>query len=111
MFIPAGRRLPQLERSAREAVSGLALTAANHQKAIDTLKGGFGCKQQIALLQVEAVVSSQNTRALRRLFDNISCHVRSLKSLGVESKSYGILLCPVLLNKIPTDIQPQGVQR
>ena len=81
-----------LERSAREAVSGLALTAANYHKAIDTLKKRFGCKQQIvnkhmdALLQVEAIVSSQNTRALRRLFDNISCHVRSLKSLGITAR-------------------------
>ena len=58
-----------------------------------------------ALLQVEAVVSSQNTRALRRMFDNISCHIRSLKSLGVESDSYGSLLCPVFLKKIPADLQ------
>ena len=100
-----------LERSAREAVSGLALTAANYHKAIDTLNKRFGCKQQIvnkhmdALLQVEAVVSSQSTRALRRLFDNISCHVRSLISLGIESDSYGSLLWSVLLNKIPADLQ------
>lgn len=100
-----------LERSAREAVSGLALTAANYHKAIDTLKKRFGCKQQIvnkhmdALLQLEAVVSSHNTRALRRLFDDISCHVRSLKSLGVEPDSYGSLLCPIFLNKIPADLQ------
>ena len=95
-----------LERSARDAVSGLSLTATNYQKAIDTLKKRFGCKQQIvnnrmdALLQIEAVISSQNTRALRRLFDNVSCHVRSLNSLGVESNSYGSLLSPVLLNKL-----------
>lgn len=57
------------------------------------------------LLQMEALVSSQNTTALRRLFDNIGCHVRSLKSLGIESDSYGSLLCSVLLNKIPADLQ------
>lgn len=92
-------------------MSGLSLTATNYQKAIDTLKKRFGCKQQIvnkrmdALLQIEAVISSQNTRALRRLFDNVSCHVRSLNSLGVESNSYGSLLSPVLLNKLPADLQ------
>ena len=95
-----------LERSAREAVSGLALTSANYHKAVETLQKRFGCKQQIvnkhmdALLQVEAVTLSQNTRALRKMFDYISCHIRSLKSLGIESDSYGGLLCPVLLNKI-----------
>ena len=101
-----------LKCSAREAVSGLALTAANYQKVNDTFKGRFGCKKQIvnkhmvALLQVEAVVSSQNTRALRRLFVNISCYIRSLKSVGVESKSYGTYCVPpVLLHKIPADLQ------
>ena len=60
-----------------------------------------------ALLQVECVTSSQNIRALRRLFDNISSHVRSLKSLGVEPESYGSLLCPVLITncKLPADLQ------
>lgn len=89
-----------LERTAREAVSGLALTSANYLKAVDTLRKRFGCKQQIvkrhmdALLQVDAVTSSQNTRALHKLFDYISSHVRSLNSLGIESESYGSILCP-----------------
>ena len=58
-----------------------------------------------ALLQVDAVTSSQNTRPRRKLFDHISCPIRSLKSLGIESDSYGGLLCPVILNKIPADLQ------
>ena len=100
-----------LECSARDAISGLALITANYHKAIDTLKRRFRCRQKIvnkhmdALLQMEAVVSSQNTRALHRLFDDISCHIHGLKSLGVESNSYDSLLCPVLLNKIPANLQ------
>ena len=58
-----------------------------------------------ALLHVEGVTSSQNVRALRRLFDTVSSHVRSLKSLGVEPESYGSLLCPVFLTKLPADLQ------
>ena len=100
-----------LERSAREAISGLALTAANCSEAVDTLKKRFGSKPQIVnkhmedLLQVEGVTSSQNARALRQLFDHVSSHVRSLKSLGVEPKSYGSLLCPVLFTKLPAELQ------
>ena len=100
-----------LERSAHESISGLSLTAANYPKAIDTLKKRFGSKQQIVnkhmdvLLHVEAVTSSQNIRALRRLFDNISSHVHGLQSLGVEPRSYGSLLCPVLLTKLPAELQ------
>ena len=58
-----------------------------------------------ALLQVDAVTLSQNTRALCKLFDYISSHSRSLGSFGVESDSYGSILCPVLFNKIPPELQ------
>ena len=60
-----------LERSAREAVTGLSLTAANYHKAVETLQRRIGLKQQIAgkhmdaPLQVEAVALSQKTRPLR----------------------------------------------
>ena len=62
-----------LERSAREAVSGLALTAANYCQAIETLKKRFGCKQLIvnkhmdALLQVEAVTSSPKYQGIEEV--------------------------------------------
>ena len=62
-----------LDRSGQKAVSGLALTAANYGKAIETLKKRFGCKQFIikhmdALLQVEAVTSlAKWTRLVEQL--------------------------------------------
>ncbi len=58
-----------------------------------------------ALLQVESVSSSQNARALRKLLDGVSSHVHSLQSLGVEPDSYSSLLCPVLISKLPPDLQ------
>ena len=58
-----------------------------------------------ALLQVEAVSNSRNEKALRRLFDNISSHIRSLDSLEVKEETCGNLLCPILINKIPADLQ------
>lgn len=57
------------------------------------------------LLNVDAVSSDQNLRSLRRLYDTIESHIRSLKSLVMDSTSYGALLCPVLLNKLPPDIR------
>ena len=67
-----------LENTAREAIAGLSLTEANYAEAVSTFKRRFGGTQQIiskhmeALLQVEAVSSSQNVKALRHLLDNIS---------------------------------------
>ena len=84
-----------LERTAREAESRVAFTSANSRKAVETLHKRFGHKQHIiarhmdALLQVDAVTSSQNKRALGKLFDYVSSHIHSLDSLVVESDSYG----------------------
>ena len=100
-----------LTRGALEAVSGLALTAANYREAVDTLQKRFGNKQQIisrhmdTLLNVEAVTSQNNLRGLRHLYDLIESNVRSLKSLGVASESYGTLLSSVLMNKLPSELR------
>ncbi|XP_054865193.1 uncharacterized protein LOC111581998 [Amphiprion ocellaris] len=42
--------------------------------------------------------------ALRHLYDECEIQIRSLESLGVQSDTYGCLLCPVLLQLIPEDI-------
>ena len=100
-----------LERTAREAISSLALTSANYREAIKILKKRFGSKQQIIskhmdiLLNVEPVTSSQNVKALRRLYDIVGSHIRTLKSLGVAFDTYDSLLSPVLLNKLPTELR------
>ena len=99
-----------LERTAHEAIAGLTLSSASYQEAIDILQKRFGNKQLIIskqmdlLLNVEAVPSDQNLKALRQLYDATESHIRSLKSLGVDSTSYGALLSSVLLNKLPPDI-------
>lgn len=96
-----------LEGVAREAIAGLSLNEANYKEAVKKRLGGT---QQIvsnhmeALLQVEAVSSSENVRALRRMFDNISSHIRRLASLDVQEETYGTLLCPVLISKFPADL-------
>ena len=57
------------------------------------------------LLNEEAVSSDQNLKQLSRLYDNTESHIRSLKSLDVDSTSYGAMLSSVLLNKLPPDIR------
>ena len=51
------------------------------------------------------LTSSQNSRALRKLLDGVNSHIHSLQSLGVEQGSYSSLLCPVLVGKLPPDMQ------
>ena len=91
--------------------SGLPLTSANYHEAIEILRKRFGNKQQIiarhmdTLLNVVAVTSQDSLKGLRHLYDLVESHVRSLKSLGVSSDSYGTLLASVLVNKLPMEIR------
>ena len=48
--------------------------------------------------------------SLRTIYDKISIHTRGLASLGVSSKEYGSLLIPVIMSKLPTEIQIQIVR-
>ena len=56
-------------------------------------------------MHMELVNSPQDVRGLRRLFDNVSCHIRSLEALGVDCATYGGLLSPVIFSKLPQDLQ------
>ncbi len=100
-----------LERSARESISGLTLTAANYREAVEILKRRFGNTQQIIarhmdiLLKAEAVSSQYHLKSLRHLYDTIETHVRGLRALGIASDSYGSLLTSVLLNKLPQELR------
>ena len=57
-----------------------------------------------ALLKLQAS-SSGDIRSIRRLYDTIESHIRGLKTLGVKSESYGCLLVPVIMNKIPEEMR------
>ena len=56
-------------------------------------------------MNLETVNSDRNLKDLRRIYDLTETHVRSLKSLGIESASYGALLSPVILAKLPPDLR------
>ena len=58
-----------LQKSAKESIAGLSLTAANYGEAINILTKRFGDKSQItakhmkALMSIEAVTSNNNLTA------------------------------------------------
>ena len=94
-----------------DALEGLTLTDANYDEAIEILQKRFGNKQLIVnkhmeqLLAIEGVNSQHDTKGLRHLYDVVESNVRSLKSLGVNAESYGSLLSPVLMNKLPSELK------
>ena len=92
-------------------MAGLALTAPNYKEAVSILEKRFGNTQRIISrhmdlsLNLEPVNVAHQSRNLRRLYDSVETHVCSMKSLGVDSKTYGTLLASVLLNKLPRELR------
>ncbi|CAB3989185.1 Hypothetical predicted protein [Paramuricea clavata] len=100
-----------LEGPAYSAVAGLSLTSANYKTEVDTLKERFGCEEVVisahmdALLKLPGANTNSDTKKLRGIYDEVEQHVRGLKAVGISSKQYGKLLVPILMNKIPQELQ------
>ena len=96
---------------AESAIAGLPLTADHYKVAIDIVKDRFGKPHLLisnymdALLKLPSVNSVHETKTLRELFDKIEINVRGLNALGVESQSFGNLLVPVVMEKIPSELR------
>ncbi|CAL9705016.1 unnamed protein product [Knipowitschia caucasica] len=99
-----------LTGAAARTIAGLTMTDANYDAAIELLQSRFGRKDIVIsahmskLLNLTPVKRSSDVTALRHLYDECEIQIRSLESLGVQSDTYGCLLCPVLLQLIPEDI-------
>ena len=51
------------------------------------------------------VKSMEDLEALRKLYNDIENCIRNLKSLKIESSTYGYLLIPLLKEKIPNELK------
>lgn len=100
-----------LEKLALDAISGLALTSDNYQEAVEILETRYGNKQLIIskhmdiLLDLQSVSSLSDVGALRRFYDKVESQIRSLRTLGQTTESYGSLLIPVLMKRLPSEFR------
>ena len=80
---------------AQSVVTGLALTSANYEKAVELLKRRFGNRQVLisshmqALTKIPKVASTSEVKRLRSLYDTVESHVRGLESMEISSEIYG----------------------
>eukprot|EP00795_Rhopilema_esculentum_P003257 gene3257-1583_t len=105
-----------LEGPAYRAVQGLALQEENYEHAIEILKSRFGKKHQIINAHMEKLLKLQHhpnegLENLRKIYDNIAVHVRGLQSLGIPPESYGNLLIPIIMSRLPQEITMQIVRK
>ena len=96
-----------LTGEAEGSIKGIAAIEANYKEALAILIERYGNKQVIvnshmdALIKLPKVTKSGDTKGIRKLYDEIESNIRSLKSLGVSHDSFGCLLVPILLDKLP----------
>ena len=101
----------QLEGSAASVIEGFAMTNANYARAIDLLKERFDQQQKITHAAMQALLKlpapSNKVSSLRNFYDKMETYIRSLEAMGQCQESYGSLLVPVVLEKIPGEIRRQ----
>ena len=101
-----------LKGNALKVIEGLPLDESNYNEAKNLLINRFANPQLIIsahmnkLLKIEKV-NTTNVNDLRKLYDGIEGNVRALGSYGIELSSFGPLLIPVALEKLPNGIQLQ----
>ena len=99
-----------LSDEALNCVKGLQLSNENYETAKDMLDKRFGNKQLVINSHVKKLmhlsyVEGSNVKGLRTLFDTIETEVRSLDAIGCDIATYGIMLIPIIMDKLPQEIQ------
>jgi hypothetical protein len=98
----------QLDAEAYDTIAGLPLTSKNYEQAISLLKERYGKKHKIINAYMRALWDLPNTadnvKSLRGFMDKLETYIRGLRSLEKTEDSYGELLVPMVLDKLPPNV-------
>ena len=98
-----------LKGEAARVIQGLPLSARNYKRAINLLKERFGQKQVLINAHMDALlkiaVARNDVKKLRSLYDACEGYIHGLESLDVYPESYGDLLIPIVMKKLPEEVR------
>ena len=98
-----------LKGEAARVIQGLPLSESNYKRAVDLLKERFGQKQVLINAHMDALlkipVATNDVKKLRSLYDACEGYIHGLESLGVYPESYGDLLIPIVMKKLPEEVR------
>ena len=101
--------LETLEDEAARCLEGLSLTDDNYDVAKELLHDRYGRKDKIIVHHIMALLelktTSSTTTALQELNDKLLFHTRALENLDIKGNQYGVLLTPVILHSLPSEIK------
>ena len=99
----------QLTGVASRAIAGFPLSNVNYEQAIKLLKERFGQPSKIIGAHMQALLEiaspANQLTSLQLFYDTMETHVRGLESLGRSHESYGDLLVPIILGKLPHELR------
>ena len=101
-----------LEGPPARLLQGLLLTDANYAQARALLEEQYIKPQVIISAHMDNILklnpcSNDKPHQMRYIFDQIRVQIRGLESLGVKTESYGQLLIPIIVSKLPLDMRLQ----
>jgi len=101
-----------LEGEALEVIQGLTLSEVHYAAACELLKQRFGRKERIIFTHIQDLLGisllghrTPGNAGLRKLQDTLFGHIRSLEALGISCDKYGVLLTPIVLSCLPSEIR------
>ncbi|XP_006825219.1 uncharacterized protein LOC102808985 [Saccoglossus kowalevskii] len=101
----------QLSDEAAHTIEGLTLTNENYDHAIDLLEQRYGQKHKVISAYMKALWDmpkpSSDFNSLRNFYDTLESYIRGLSSLGKSEESYGDLLVPIVMEKLPPNTRKQ----
>ncbi|XP_064645112.1 uncharacterized protein LOC135498657 [Lineus longissimus] len=101
----------QLTGEAARLLKGMPLTAANYKEALELLQVRYGKPHKIIATHMKGLwdiaTSLSNAQSLRSFYNTVEMHIRGLKALGKDESTYGELLTPMILEKLPDAIRMQ----
>ena len=98
-----------LHGEASQTIAGFSMTNTNYEKAISLLQERYGQTHKIIQTYMQALLDTppplNTVDSLRNYYDKMETYVRGLESLGQTDDTYGSLLVPIILNKLPGEIR------
>ena len=92
---------------ARRCVEGLPLKSENYDTTCNLLKHRFGRQELVIFAHVQQLLSIGASAGgkLQELVDRLLVQVRSLEALGITGQQYGVILTPLLLSRLPSEVR------
>ena len=101
----------QLRNEAYQTIEGLPLTDSNYDNAIALLQERYGQPHKIIGAYMRALwelsTPNESILSLRSILDTLESYIRGLQSLGKDETTYGELLVPMVLDKLPASTRKQ----